>query len=82
MFDHRPGDAETVIGAGASANLIQDDQAAIGGVVENVGSLVHFDHEGRVPAREFVTGSDPGKYAIYETKLATFGRSPAADLSH
>ena len=57
----RPGDGEAVIGGGAAANFVENDEAAGGSVVEDVGGLVHLDHEGGVAAGEFVAGADREK---------------------
>ena len=51
MFDRRPGDGEAVEGRGAAADLVQDDQRALAGLVEDRRGLDHLDHEGRAPAR-------------------------------
>lgn len=80
VLDHGPGDGQAVVGRGAAADLVQDDQGAIGGVVEDVGGLVHLDHEGRVAAGEVVAGADAGEDAVHEADAAGFGGGPAADL--
>ena len=45
MFHHRPGNTQTIIGARASANLVQNNQAVGRTIVENVGRFIHLDHE-------------------------------------
>ena len=40
-----PSQREAVIGTGAAADLIQQNQAVGGGVVQNVGGLSHFNHK-------------------------------------
>src|SRR4029079_14325237 len=35
VLHHRPGDRETVEGGGAAADLVEDDERAAGGLVEN-----------------------------------------------
>ena len=41
IYNHRPGDRDAVIGAGAAPDLVQDQQGALGGVVEDIGGLDH-----------------------------------------
>ena len=69
VFRDAPRDGQAVEGRGAAADLVQDDEAALGGVVEDVGGLVHLDHEGRLPAREVVAGADAGEDAVGEANL-------------
>ncbi len=38
-------DANAVVGAGAAADFVHDDQAFGRGVAQDVGGLYHFDHE-------------------------------------
>ena len=45
VFGDGPGDADAVEGGGAAADLVEDDEAFAGGVVEDVGGLLHLDHE-------------------------------------
>ena len=70
VFDDRPRDAKPVIGRCPAANLVQNDQRAVGGVVEDVRRLVHLDHEGRVPARQVVAGPDPGEDPVHHPEPA------------
>ena len=41
----RPGDAQSVKGAGAATDFVHEDQTALGGIVENIGGFGHFDHK-------------------------------------
>ena len=45
MFCDRPRDGKAIVGAGPAPDLVQHDQAALGGVIEDAGRLVHFDHK-------------------------------------
>ena len=38
-----------------------------GGVMEDIGRLRHFDHEGRLPGGNVVAGADAGEDAVNET---------------
>ena len=77
-----PGDGEAVIGGRAAADLVEDDQRVVGGVVEDVGGLAHLDHEGGLAAREVVAGADAGEDAIDEADARLAGGDAAADLRH
>ena len=82
VFNDGPGDGETVVGAGAAPDFVEDDEAFGAGVIEDVGGLVHLDHEGGVPPGEFVTGTDAREDAIDKAKAATAGGDPGAALRH
>lgn len=80
VFDDRPGEAESVEGAGAAPDFIEDDQAAAGGVVEDAGGLAHFDHEGGLTAGEVVAGADAGEEAVHEADAGTSGGKEGAGV--
>ena len=54
IFYDRPGNGNTIVGTGTSADLIQQDQAAGGYVVHNAGGLVHLHHKGRFSAAQVI----------------------------
>ena len=64
VFDDAPSQAQPVEGAGAAADLIEDDQAAAGGIVEDVGRLAHLDHEGALASGQVIAGADSREDAI------------------
>ena len=64
VFDDGPGDAQAVEGAGAAAELVDEEQAAAGGVVEDIGGLVHLDHEGALATGEVVGRAHASEDAI------------------
>ncbi|MFM2178184.1 MAG: hypothetical protein RL015_2282 [Verrucomicrobiota bacterium] len=82
MLGDAPGDAEAVEGARAAADLIKDDEAALGGVVEDERGLVHLDHEGGLAARDVVASADTGEDAIHQSNLRADGGQEAANLRH
>src|SRR5208283_1448939 len=82
VLDHRPGDAQAVIRRRPAPYLVQDDQRAVGGVVQDVGRLVHLHHEGRVAARKVVAGPDTREYPVHEPDPARRGGDPRANLGH
>ena len=55
------GNRDPIIGAGASADFIEDDKRSAGGVMQDVGSFAHLDHEGRLAASEIIASSDAAK---------------------
>ena len=59
-----PGNAQPVKGAGAATDLVHEDQAALSGIMENIGGLGHFDHKRRTAAREIIGRTYPCKDAI------------------
>ena len=80
VFGDGPGDGKPVVGGGPAADFVEDDEAFRRGVVENVGGLVHFDHEGRVPARELVGRADAAENPVGDADARRLRRHPAADL--
>ncbi len=58
MLDRGPGDRQAVEGRGAAADLVEDDQRPLAGLVEDHGGLDHLDHEGRAAPRQIVGGAD------------------------
>ena len=53
-----------------------------GGVVEDVGGLGHFDHEGGLAAGEVVGGADAGEDAVDEADGGGLGGDEGAGLGH
>ena len=64
IFGHGPGDAQAIEGARATSDFIEDDQAARGGVVQDIGRLVHLNHKGALAASEIVARADAGENAV------------------
>ena len=61
-----PGQAQSVKGTGAAADFIKDDEAPLGGAVENGRCFAHLDHAGGLHARDIVAGADAGKDSVYD----------------
>jgi len=80
ILNHGPGDRETVIGRRAAADLVQNNQAFRGCLIEDGRGFDHLDHEGGAPARKLVGGTDPRKEAIDRADDRTFGRNEASRL--
>ena len=66
VFDRRPGDRQPVIGRGAAADLVEQDQRARRRRVEDGRRLRHLDHESRAAARQVVGGADAGEDAVHQ----------------
>ncbi len=80
VLDRRPGDGEAVEGRGAAADLVEDDQRALGRLVQDGGGLDHLDHEGRSSPREIVGGADAAEQAVDDADMGALRRHIAADL--
>jgi hypothetical protein len=80
VLGDRPGDRESVEGAGAAPDLVEDHEALARGVREDLGGLAHLDHEGGLAAREPVRGADPCEDAVDDPHAGGLGRHEAADL--
>ena len=46
VFGDGPGDGKSIEGGGAAPDFVENDEALLGGIVDDEGGLVHFDHEG------------------------------------
>ena len=82
VFGDGPGDGEAVEGGGAAADFVEDDEGAVGGVVDDEGGLVHLDHEGGLALGEVVGGADPAEDAVDEADVGRLGGDEGADLGH
>ena len=82
VLDHGPRDRQPVVGAGAAPDLVQHDQAAVRGVMQDVGRLDHLDHEGGLARRDFVLRADARKDAIHQAERGRVRRHERADLRH
>src|SRR5688572_29155621 len=74
ILHNAPSERQSIKRAGAAPDLIEDDEAARTGVVEDIRSLAHFHHEGGLAAREIVAGANARKNAIDQIDARFFGR--------
>src|SRR5579875_4016434 len=81
IFGYRPRNRETIVGAGAAPYLIENHEAAGGGVVQDVGRLAHLYHEGGLAAGKLIVCAHAGKDAVYDADGGRIGGHKAADLS-
>ena len=77
-----PSNGQAIVRRGAAPDLVQQDQAALGGGVENLGRLGHLDHKGGTPLRDVVAGADAGEDAIDQRQRRRSRRHERADLCH
>ena len=80
IFGDGPGQADSVEGARSPPHLVEYDQAAVGGVVQDIGGLVHLDHEGRLSPGQVVARADPGEEPVDDADLGLLSRDEAAGL--
>ena len=80
MLGDRPREAQAIERAGSPADLVEDHQASVGGVVQDVGGLGHFDHERGLAGVKLVAGADAREQAIDQADRRAFGRHVAAHL--
>ena len=72
-FRDRPCEAEAVERAGASADFIENNQAARAGVMQDVRCLGHLDHEGRLAGVDLVGAADAGEDRVEDADARAGG---------
>ena len=82
MLGDCPGEAQPVEGRRAAADLVEDDEAARRGAVQDVRRLLHLDHEGRLAARDVVGRADAGEDPIDDRQLGAAARHERPGLRH
>ena len=82
VFQHRPGDGHAVIGGGAPADLVQNEQGVAGGVLEQLGHFAHLHHEGGLSGGQVVGGPDAGEHPVHHADVGGAGGDIAAHLGH
>ena len=68
--------------AGSTANLIENNQATFGGLVEDCCGFGHLDHKGRASGMELIRSSDAGKDPVDQANGGTVRRYEATDMGH
>src|SRR5208337_3821466 len=74
--------ADTVKGACAPADLVEQYQAPAGRIIQDVGALHHFDHECALSPADEIGGPDTGEYSVHYPDLCTSSRNERTDLGH
>jgi len=82
IFNHCPGNGQSIIGTGTAPNLIQDQQAARSGMVQDVGCFNHLHHKGGLTGVNFILGADACKNPIDQSDAGRGGRHITANLRH
>jgi len=72
--------AQAIQCACAAADFVEDHQAAIRGVVENVGGLGHLYHESRLAGVNLIAGANAGEETVGYAYCGALGGDVAADL--
>ena len=80
MLSNRPSDTQSIIGAGPSADLIQENQAAGGRAVQDVSRFDHLHHEGALSGGQVVRGSHARENPIDQSDAGFCRRYEAPDL--
>lgn len=62
------GDGDAVVGGGAAAELVEDDERAGTSALEDVGRLGQLDGEGGLVGEEGVVGTHAGVNAVEEAE--------------
>src|SRR4051812_14976124 len=63
-LDDRPRDRKPIVSRGAASDLVEDDEASLGGLREDGRRLDHFYHESRAAAGKIVRGADAAEQAV------------------
>src|SRR5690606_25393993 len=80
MLGASPGQGEAIEGAGAAPDFVHQHQAALGGVVQDIGGFGHLHHKGGAATGQIVGGANTGKNAINQPYVRRLGRYKTAHL--
>ena len=82
VFDDSARDAHAVKGARPPADLIQNHEAVLRRVLQDLRHLIHLDHEGALPADKVIARPDAREDAVDGRKCHLLRRHEAAALRH
>ena len=82
VLGNGPRDGNAVVGTRAAAYLVQNDQAALRDIVQDVGRLIHLDHEGRFARGQVVRRPHPGEDPVDHPETCAARRHITAHLRH
>ncbi len=82
VLHHRFRDAHAVVGGRAAADFVQNDEAVLRGVAENVGHFLHFHHEGTLAGGNIIAGADAGENPIHRRENGAPSRDERPHLRH
>src|SRR5436305_5793974 len=80
MLYHCSRNRQAIVGAGTSADLIQDDEAVLCRVMQNRRGLLHLDHEGTLAGCNIVFGTNTRENAVHQPYACLACGNEAADL--
>ncbi len=73
VLDHGPSYGHPVVGTRSAAYLVQQDDAAVGEVVDDGGRFKHLDHKGRFALRDVVARPHAREYLVHHTDMRRRG---------
>lgn len=73
-------DRDAILGRGAAADLVHDDERAVRGVAQDMGRLEHLDHEGGLVAKQVVGGADAAEEVVDDAEGGVGGGNEGARL--
>ena len=82
VFQYRPGNGHTVECGRAPADLVQNQQGVLRGVVQDVGDLRHLHHKSRLSGAEVIGRADAGEDAVHHADVGVFCRDKRPHLGH
>ena len=77
-----PCNGQTVVGAGASSDFVQNHQAPFPGRTENIAQLAHLHKKRRLALCQIIGRTDSGKDPVADTDAGPLTRHEAAGLCH
>ena len=80
MMQHGLGDGDAVVGRGAAAELVEDDEGARGGFGEDFFGFGQLDEEGGLGGEDVVVGAEAGHDAVGWGEAGGAGGEVAAEL--
>ena len=82
IFQHRPRDGKPIKCACASPDFIQNQQAFVRCVMQNVRNLCHFHHKRALPCGKVIRCTDTGEDSVYNADMRLLRGNEAANLRH
>ncbi len=82
VLGNRPGKCKAVVGAGAAADFIENNEGLLRSVIENVCGLGHFNHKGRLASNKLIGSTNTCKDSIDKAYCGLGGWDKRAGLSH
>ena len=71
-----------VVSAGAAPQFVEEDEAALGDIVQDIGSLAHLHHERALAYRYIIARAHAREDLIHPTDAGPLSRHKAPHLRH